>query len=192
MAARVGFPAACKLVSSRLVHKAEAGGVILGVANPAGLARALAQLKRKARERRLPFDGMLVQEMVGEGVELVLGGTADPTFGPTVLFGAGGKYVELIQDYSISMAPVSPSEARELVFSTRLSAALGGYRSGPKVDVRRLCRIISRFSRIMVENPSIREMEINPLTATGKRILAVDTRILLGPRKDNRVAVPTP
>ncbi len=174
----IGYPVACKLLSLQLLHKTDAGGVVLGVGNKEGVAAAFSSLKALADDCCVRFDGMMVQKMVASGVEIILGGTVDPTFGPTVLFGAGGKYAELIRDYSLAIAPVNESEAKEMILRTKLSPTLKGYRSGPTANIDRLAKVVSRFSRIMVEDPLIREIEINPLIVSGSQALAVDTRIL--------------
>jgi len=122
---------------------------------------------------------VLVQEMVKGGVELILGGTRDPTFGPTVVLGIGGSYTELIREYSMGIAPLSPKGALALVAESRMKPVLEGYRGGPRVDLPELARVVSRFSRIMADNPRINDIEVNPLVATGKRFLAVDFRAIV-------------
>ena len=175
-AKRVGFPVACKLLSGILVHKTEAGGVILDVSNRRELTSAFSRLRDTATERGIPFEGVLVQKMVSHGVEMIVGGARNPTFGPTVLFGVGGTYTELLHDYALAIAPVSTSEARDMIVRTRLSPVLNGYRGGPVVDLAELSSLISRFSRIMVENPSVEQIEINPLIATEHGLYAADAR----------------
>jgi acyl-CoA synthetase (NDP forming) len=175
-ARRIRFPVACKLLSSGLIHKTESGAVLLDIPNASGLASGFSELKALSAKKKIPFEGVLVQEMVKGGIEMIVGATRNTAFGPTVLFGFGGTYTELTRDHSMAIAPVSPREAREMIARTMMSPILGGYRGGPKVDVNRLCDLISRFSRIMVENPSIEQIEINPLIATGGQIYAVDTR----------------
>ncbi len=176
----ISFPVACKLLSSQLPHKTEAGGVILNVRDERELLSAFLRLKKMAVEHRFHFEGVLVQQMVENGGETILGGVRDKTFGPVVLFGVGGIYTELVRDYATMIAPVSLRQARRMILGMKMSALLKGYRGGPKVDLDELCRILTRFSRILPENPSIAEIEINPLIATGSKILAVDTRVQLG------------
>ena len=115
------------------------------------------------------------------GIEMILGGTRDRTFGPTVLFGMGGSYTELLRDYALGIAPVTVREATVMIGESRLSPVLDGYRGGPRIDREGLAKTVSSFSRILAENPSIEELEVNPLVATGKRILAVDARVILAP-----------
>jgi succinyl-CoA synthetase beta subunit len=178
---RVGFPVACKLLSSELTHKTQGGGVILNVKGRPALTSAFYRLRRLAASRGFRFEGMLVQHMVKPGVETILGGTRDPTFGPIVLFGAGGTLAELVHDVALSIAPVSPPEAMKMVAGTKMGSLLSGYRGGPAVDLDELCGVVSRFSRILVDNPSVAELEVNPLIATENRFFAVDTRVVVAP-----------
>lgn len=177
---RFQFPVACKLMSEGLLHKTDVGGVVVNVARMAEAESVLARLKKLAERKGLRFDGMLVQEMVEDGVELILGGTRDLTFGPLVVLGVGGMYAELISDYVLALAPVTPREVRVVLAQTKLSRILEGYRGGPKANVGRLCRVVSDFSNIMVDNPRIDQMEVNPLMAKADRVLSVDARVILG------------
>ena len=175
---RIGFPVACKLLSPGALHKTELGGIALDVADHAGAERAFARFRRIAATEHARFDGMLVQEMVKDGIELLLGGTRDPTFGPIVALGLGGIYTELLREYRLAVSPITAQDARRMLIGEALAKALSGYRGGPRVNLSRLCEVVSAFSRIMVENPSIEQMELNPLVATRNRILAVDTRVI--------------
>ncbi len=176
---KLRYPVACKLLSEQLLHKKDIGGVLLGVQTPAEARSVLSRFERLAATKRMKFDGILVQEMVVSGIEMILGGTRDPTFGPVVALGMGGTYTEVIRDYALAVAPVSPPEVRRMLSLTKLDKILGGYRGGPRVDERRLGRLVSNFSMMMVKNPSIEQMEVNPLIATAREILAVDTRVIL-------------
>jgi acetyltransferase len=181
-ATRVGFPAACKLLSGQLVHKGEVGGVILSLESPSALKSAFLQLEKLAVSHGLPFEGVLVQRMVGPGVEMILGSTRDPTFGPTIMVGAGGANAELVHDIAVSIAPVTPQEAQELVATTRVGKLQKGRRSNPMADLR-LYGVVSRFSRILGDNPTLLQAEVNPLTVTEHGIFAVDTRVVAAPHR---------
>ena len=186
---RLGYPVACKLLSEGLLHKTEAGGVVLDVPDVDGAESAFHRFRKLAGKRGARFLGMHVQEMVGESVELILGGTRDPTFGPVVAYGLGGVYTEVLRDYVLDVAPASPDEVRAALSQGRLGKILGGYRGGPRVEVDRLARVISDFSRIMVENPRIDQMEINPLMANGEDVLAVDVRVIIDSEKRRKSLV---
>jgi acetyltransferase len=178
----VGFPVVCKLLSPDLVHKTDVGGVLVGVENADDAQLALARFRRLAGQRRIRFGGMLVQEMVGGGTELIVGGTRDPIFGPVVAVGLGGTYAELMHEYALALAPVTVGEARDLIGQSKLGRVLEGYRGGLKVETDRVSRAVSQFSRILSEQPSIGELEINPLMVAKGRVLAVDTRVVLDSR----------
>jgi acetyltransferase len=179
---RLNFPVACKMLAEGVLHKTDVGGVILNVAGKDEAGEAFERLSRAAKRRGARFRGMLVQEMVGRSVEAILGGTRDPTFGPVVVFGLGGTYAELLHDYSLMVAPVSAGDVKGVLAETKLGRVLAGYRGGPRADMNRLAETISRFSRIMAENPRIDQMEVNPLMVNGDDILAVDARAVLGRR----------
>jgi len=175
---KVSFPVACKLLSRDMVHKKDAGGVVLGVESAEEAASVLARFRTLCARRGLRFEGMLAQEMV-DGIELIVGGTRDPTFGPTVVFGLGGTYAELVRDYSLAIAPVTPREAERMIEGTKLGRVLGGYRGGPRVDLGPLSRLVSRFSGIVAENHLIEQAEVNPLIVGGRRMVAVDARVIV-------------
>lgn len=172
----VGFPAACKLLSRDLSHKTEVGGVALGVKNVEDARSWFSRFRSEARDQGLGFDGMLVQEMVQGDVEVILGGTRDPAFGPVVVVGLGGTYAELLREYSLAVAPVTPSQAGEMINRTGLGQILDGYRGRPKINSAPLRGAISRFSKILGENPSVEQIEVNPLIVTKDRVMAIDPR----------------
>ncbi len=178
-AAKLNRPVACKLVSPGLLHKTDVGGVIVDVRDKSAMEAAFRRFGRISAGKGIRFGGMLVQEMAGKGVELILGGTRDPTFGPLVVVGLGGTYTEQVRDYALAVAPVSEEEAKQMIGRTKLQVVLAGYRGGPKVNIGALCRVISSFSRIMADNPVIDQIEVNPLIVTGRGALAVDARAVL-------------
>lgn len=174
------YPVVCKLLAEGLLHKTEAGGVVLDVVGMDEVESAYGRLRKAAERKRLRFRGILVQEMVGKSIEMIMGGTRDPTFGPVVVLGLGGTYTELIRDYSLAIAPASPEEVKAMLSETRFCRVLAGYRGAPRVNIDRLARIVSSFSRIIVENPQIEQMEVNPLMVRGDNVLSVDARVIVG------------
>ena len=180
--ARLDYPVACKILSEGLLHKTDAGGVVLGVPDSGGAKSAFFRFKESAEDKGARFKGMLTQVMVGKSVELILGGTRDPTFGPVVAYGLGGIYTEVLRDYVVEIAPASREDVRATLSRGRLGRILGGYRGGPKVGLDLVAKAVSGVSRIMVENPQIDQMEINPLMANEDGVLAVDVRVILGRR----------
>ena len=174
----VGYPVACKLLSKALPHKTDVGGVVLDVKNAGEARRCFARFKALASRGGVKFEGMLVQEMVGKGVEVILGARRDPTFGPTVAFGPGGTYVELSREVHLAVAPLSSAGVLSMLEGTSLEKLLRGYRGGPRGSVERFCEMVAKFSRIILDNPSIQEMEVNPLIVIKDATLAVDARAL--------------
>jgi acyl-CoA synthetase (NDP forming) len=166
-----------------LLHKTDIGGVVVDIKSRAEAESTLVRFTRLAKRKGLRFDGMLVQEMVRDGVELILGETRDPTFGPVLAVGLGGTYTELLRDYALAVAPVTEREAKRMIEQTRLGEILGGYRGGPRVGIGSLCRVISSFSKILAENPAIEQMEVNPLICTTSGVLAVDARVVLDEKR---------
>lgn len=173
------FPVACKLLSKWLVHKTDVGGIVLNIHNVDQVESTLTRLKKLAGTKMLPFGGMLVQEMVKDGREIILGGNRDPTFGPVLVLGLGGIYTELLRDYSLAIAPLTPDEVKRMIAGSNLGKVLDGYRSGPEVNVERFAKVVSCFSKIMLDNPRIVQMEVNPLMVTKDKILSVDSRVIL-------------
>ncbi len=178
------FPAACKLLSKEMLHKTERGGVAVDVHDESEAAASLERFRKLAAREKIRFDGMLVQRMVRNGVELILGGTRDQTFGPVVIFGLGGTYTELAHDFRLAVAPVSILEARRMIGEGKMGEIMGGYRGRPILGMARLARVVSDFSKIMAENPQIEQLEVNPLMATQREVLAVDARVILGPESN--------
>jgi len=184
LAARIGFPVALKLVSRDVVHKTDVGGVRLGLRSIDDVAAAaeqmVAQVARAVPEARI--DGVLVQEMIEGGAELLLGMVRDAQFGPLVVVGFGGIYVEVLRDTAARLAPFGPSEAREMLDELRMAPVLRGARGRPPVDVAALAETVSRFSRLAAELPELAELEVNPLIADSRRVVAVDARARRVPR----------
>lgn len=200
-AARIGYPVVLKLFSETLTHKSEVGGVRLDLRTAAAVRRAWRDIKRCVEEHTGPdpapsaiepgsgappagrprhFLGVTVQPMVPlEGCELILGSSIDPQFGPVLLFGAGGRRVEIFRDRALALPPLNATLARRLIEQTRIHAALRGARGDKPIDLDALCRLLVRFSRLVAEQRRIREIDVNPLLVTPDRMLALDARVLL-------------
>jgi acetyltransferase len=181
VAQRIGFPVALKVLSAQISHKSDVGGVVLSLSDPTAVQRAARTiLERAAAERPdATLDGVLVQAMAPAGKELLLGGRRDSQFGPLVMVGWGGIYVEILADTSARLAPVSPDEARTMLSELRLGPLLHGIRGEAPVDVSSLATTISRFSRLLVDVPELEEIEVNPLVVGPGCVLAVDARARL-------------
>ncbi len=174
-AERIGYPVVMKIASEKIVHKTDVGGVQLGITDRAQVLRAFNKLTSIAEKLGVRERGVVVQE-TAQGVELILGSKIDETFGPTVTIGIGGVLTEVIRDFITLVSPVQEDEADYMLNRLRLSKLLDGFRGYPPVDREALRKTIVNFSEILVENPSIAQLEINPLMAYGERIVAVDIR----------------
>lgn len=178
----IGFPVVLKVHSETITHKTDIGGVKLDLLDKQAVRRAFGEIESSFHEKvpKGNFQGVTVQPMVcREGYELILGSSVDPQFGPVILFGSGGQLVEVYRDRSIGLPPLNATLARRLMEQTHIFTALQGVRGRKAVDITQLERVLVRFSKLLVEQPSIREFDINPLLASPEGIVALDARVVL-------------
>ena len=178
IAARVGFPVALKVRSPDITHKTEVGGVVLGLGSTSEVTDATRAMLARVRAARpqARIQGVLVQPMVGAGRELLLGMVRDPQFGPLVMVGVGGIYVEVLKDTAARLAPVPLREALAMLDELRMAPLLRGVRGEAPVDRTAVAELITRFAQLVVDVPGLREIEINPLVAGPAGAVAVDAR----------------
>ncbi|MEC7488732.1 MAG: acetate--CoA ligase family protein [Pseudomonadota bacterium] len=180
-ARRIGYPVVLKGCAAEMMHKTDAGLVAVGLSSPKDLTLAFKVLSERAGSN---FDGaFLVQEMVKGDRELMIGMTRDEQFGPSVMFGLGGIFTEILEDVSFRLAPLRMTDAGEMMSEIKASKILNEMRGLPKVDRRILARAIIGVGRAAVDNPEIAEIDINPLIVAGSKPLAVDGLIVLGSLK---------
>ncbi len=194
-AADLGFPVAVKLHSETITHKSDVGGVQLDVRDADGVRRAFEAIRAAVAERAGPghFLGVTVQPMVArDGYELIVGASVDEQFGPVLLFGAGGTLVEVLRDRAVGLPPLTSTLARRLMERTRIFAALQGVRGRAPVDLGRLEQLLVRASQLVVEQPRLRELDINPLLASAAGLLALDARVVLHGPDVPDAALPRP
>jgi acyl-CoA synthetase (NDP forming) len=177
-ASRLGGPVALKAVGP--VHKTDVGGVRVGLAATEVAAEADAMAER-VRSHGETLEGFTVQEVVADGVEMLVGITADPEFGPIVACGAGGVTVELVRDAAVGIAPLTDVEASEMVRSLATFPLLDGFRGAPKKDVGALEDVILRISRLAVDQPAIAEIDCNPVIVLERGAVIVDARVHVRP-----------
>ena len=182
--AGLGAPLVVKIVSPDMVHKSDFGGVVLGLSDAraaAAAARAMAKRLRAAFPAAR-LDGFAVQPMIRRtgACEVFAGIATDPVFGPVILFGAGGKAIEVIRDRSISLPPLAAADALAMIGDTRISRLLAGYRDVPAADQRAVAAVLVALSRLVLAFPEVREVDINPLLADASGVVALDARIVLG------------
>ena len=179
-AKRIGFPVAMKVSSRKITHKSDVGGIELNLLTESAVRKAFKNLKRRVRERTgQPIEGVSIQSMVKPtGPELIIGASRDPIFGSVILFGAGGIAVELYRDKAIALPPLNQALAKRLIKSTKVSRLLEGFR-GKKANIAELERILVHFSKLLVDYPEIKEVDLNPVIPSGEEFFAVDARIIL-------------
>jgi acyl-CoA synthetase (NDP forming) len=188
LAARLRFPVVLKIVSEDILHKTEAGGVIVGVESPGDVRRAFDRLVKnaKAQQRTVKIQGVQVQQMLDGGQEVMVGAVTDPSFGKMIAFGLGGVLVETIKDITFRLAPVSKNDALSMLDSIASAEILRGVRGAKGVDRAALADIMSKVSKLLADFPEIQEVDLNPIFATDKGAKAVDARIVLGDRAQAR------
>ena len=197
-AGRIGYPVVLKLLSRTITHKSDVGGVQLNLANEAAVRQAFEAIRAGVARvgKAEAFEGVTVQPMVrGKGYELIVGSSVDVQFGPVILFGAGGVLVEVFKDRALGLPPLTRTLARRLMERTKIYKALQGVRGERPVDMKELETLLVRFSQLVADFPEIQEIDINPLSASPERVVALDARVLLGPadlplEKRPRLALP--
>lgn len=180
-AERYGFPVVLKVESADLPHKTEAGVIRLGISDAAAVRTAYAEvMANAARVSPAPrIAGVLVQPMVPAGVEVLVGARVDPLFGPIVVVGLGGVFVELLQDRAVGLAPLAEEEALAMLQGLKGAAVFAGFRGGAAVNLQSLARVVARIAGFVADHAdSIAELDINPLICAGDRTLAVDALIV--------------
>ncbi len=180
-AASLGYPVVMKVESPDLPHKTEAGVIRLNLRNEPEVRAAFDAVMANARKVTPPpaINGVLVQPMIGQGVELVVGARNDPLFGPLIVVGMGGVLVEVLKDSALALAPVSPADAEAMLRRLKGIKLLEGFRGSDPVDISRLAGIVSRVSRFASDQADlVGELDINPLICAGGRIVAVDALIV--------------
>jgi acetyltransferase len=179
---KLGYPVVLKLNSETITHKSDVNGVQLNLRNADAVRKAFADIQTTVGERVGPqhFQGVTVQPMVKlEGYELIIGSSQDTQFGPVLLFGTGGTLVEVFKDRALGLPPLNTTLARRMMEQTKIFEALRGVRGRKPVDLDALDRLLVRFSQLVVEQPRIKEIDINPLVASAEQIIALDARIVL-------------
>jgi acetyltransferase len=191
----IGFPVALKLNSETITHKSDIGGVKLNLQNRDAVVQAYREIESSVREKAgaQNFLGVTVQPMVKlEGYELILGSSVDPQFGPVLLFGSGGELVEVYGDRALALPPLNSTLAVRLMEQTKVYRALRGVRGRAAVDLAALEKTLIRFSRLIVEQPWIKEVDINPLLASSDGVIALDARIILQGQEVEENQIPRP
>jgi acetyltransferase len=181
-AGKIGYPVVVKLHSESITHKTDVGGVRLNLRDAAEVQDSWRSILASVRDKAGAghFLGVTVQPMLRlDGYEVILGSSVDAQFGPVLLFGSGGQLVEVYKDRALALPPLNSTLARRMMEQTRIFAAFRGVRGRPPVDLAALDQLLVRFSRLVVEQRWIREIDINPLLVSAERIVALDARVIL-------------
>jgi len=181
IARELGFPVALKIVSPDVVHKSDAGGVKLGLKTTRQVAKAYDDIM-KSVEAKVPqakIIGVAVQKMARPGVEVIIGMSKDPQFGPVLMFGLGGILVELLKDVSFRIVPLVKRDAREMIKEIKGYPLLEGFRGSEPADVPYLEDLLLKVSDFVDKNPQIKELDLNPIFAYKDGAVAVDARVII-------------
>ena len=183
VAAEIGFPVVLKAIAPELVHKSDAGAVAVDLRNPDELRQALGRMDERLRAAGSPPREFLLQKLAQGGHEVIFGISTDPRFGPLLMFGLGGKYVEVFRDVRFAVTPLAPTEARNVVRGIRGYPLLEGVRGEAPADVDFLVEVLLRLAQLAVRHPRIQELDLNPFLACPERSgsQALDVRIRVGP-----------
>jgi len=193
-AEEIGYPVVVKLHSESITHKSDVGGVHLGLADRHDVRTAFEQIQDNVTGQG--FDGVTVQPMINrsDGYELIIGSSMDQQFGPVLLFGSGGQLVEVYKDRALGLPPLNRTLARRMMEQTKIYEALQGVRGREPVDLDALETLLVRFSQLVVEQPRVKEIDVNPLLAQpgDDGLLALDARVVLHPYTTEEKNLPTP
>jgi len=180
-ARQIGLPVVLKIVSPEISHKSDVGGVKLSLGSEEEVAAAFDEIVAAARraEPEATVLGVSVQKMARPGVEVIMGMTMDPQFGPVLMFGLGGVFVEVLKDVAFRIVPLEPRDARQMIRDIQGFPVLEGFRGQEPADLAALEDMLMRLSAFVEEHPEIQELDLNPIFAYKDGALAVDARIVL-------------
>jgi acyl-CoA synthetase (NDP forming) len=177
----LGYPIVLKIVSPQITHKSDVGGVALNLASKDEVGAAFDRVVAAAKqaEPKAPIDGVAVQRMEKQGIEVIIGMTKDPQFGPVLMFGLGGVLVEVLKDVAFRVVPLNERDARQMVHEIKGFPLLEGYRGQDPADVARLEELLLKVSAFVEAHPEVAELDLNPVFAYKDDAVAVDARIVL-------------
>jgi len=182
VAKKIGFPVVMKILSPQIIHKTDAGGVRLNIKSEEETREAFDEIVACAKnyDSKAEIRGVLIEKMVKPSTEIIVGVTRDPTFGPAIMFGLGGIFVELLKDVSFRIAPINKDDALEMIHEIKALPMLQGFRGGPNVKLELIVDILLKISQLTIDYiDDILEIDLNPIFAYDDKILTVDARIIL-------------
>ena len=177
----IGYPTVLKIISPDVLHKFDVGGVILGINNGKEARIAYNKIIENVKTHKsgAKIDGVLVQEMAPSSTEVIVGAIKDPQFGPTLMFGLGGTFVEIMKDVSFRIAPITEDDAKEMITEIKAYPLLQGYRGQSPRDVEEITKILLNTSQLVMDHLEIKELDLNPVMVYSKGAKTVDARIIL-------------
>ena len=180
-ATSIGYPIVLKIVSPDISHKTDVGGVKVGIKDAEGVKDAYEEIMKNVNIKKpdARIEGILVEEMATPSTEVIIGGLRDPQFGPAVMFGLGGIFVEIYKDVSFRIAPLEEYDAIDMIHEIKGSKILKGFRNTESLDITSVAQTILKVSNIMVSLEEIKEIDLNPVLVYPKGVKAVDARIIL-------------
>lgn len=180
-AEELGFPVVLKIVSPDIIHKSDAGGVMVNLKSNVEVQDAYRKILENAKKYKATakIAGVLVQEMAPQSTEVIIGAIKDPQFGQTLMFGLGGIFVELLKDVTFRVAPITREDAHEMVTEVKAYPLLKGYRNTPPADIDAIINILLSTSKLIMDYPEIKELDLNPIMAYADGAKTVDARIIL-------------
>ncbi|MEM4730967.1 MAG: acetate--CoA ligase family protein [Sulfolobales archaeon] len=183
LAERIGYPVVLKIVSPDIVHKSDVGGVKVNISSESEVRKWFDTIIQNVRSKAptAKVAGILVQEMVPQDLEVIVGSTRDPVFGPVVMFGLGGIFVEVLKDVSLRITPITVYDAEEMIREIRAASILEGYRGAPPRDKKAIIDLIIKVGRLMDEVPEVTDIDLNPVMVfpEGRGAKIADARILI-------------
>jgi acyl-CoA synthetase (NDP forming) len=180
-AEEIGYPVVLKIVSPDIIHKSDAGGVMVNLKSKVEVQDAYGKILENAKKYKATakIAGVLVQEMAPQSTEVTVGAIKDLQFGQTLMLGLGGVFVELLKDVTFRIAPITQEDAHEMVTKVKAYPLLKGYRNTPPADLDAIINVLLNTSKLVMDYPEIKELDLNPIMAYEKGAKTVDARIIL-------------
>jgi len=181
----IGYPVVLKIISPDILHKSDVGGVIINLRNTDEVKVAYRKIIANVKKHKVDAEivGIFVQEMAPKSTEVIIGATKDPQFGPALMFGLGGVFVEILEDVTFRIAPITEQDAKEMITEVKAYPLLTGYRGQPPADIDTLISILLNTSKLLMDHQEIKELDLNPIMVYEKGAKTVDARIILEQRR---------
>jgi len=180
-ATKIGYPVVLKILSPDVIHKSDVGGVLLNLKTPDEVREGYETIISKVKQHKpnAEIRGIFVEEFASKGIEVIIGALKDPQFGPALMFGLGGIFVEVLKDVSFRVAPITKYDAKEMIEEIKGYPILTGIRGQEAADTEALMNILLKISKLVTDYPVINQLDLNPVFSYPKGAKCVDARIIL-------------